>query len=77
MAGAVIGAAAGMLAGAAGFTVLGLTAGSMWLVGAAVGSLFDNRFTQMGFNQNSPYLLALGPTSKHEIAAYTYTNHLW
>lgn len=59
MAGAVIGAAAGMLAGAAGFTVLGLTAGSMWLVGAAVGSLFDNR-SPMGFNQNSP-TYSLGP----------------
>lgn len=59
MAGAVIGAAAGMLAGAAGFTVLGLTAGTMWLAGAAIGSLFDNR-SQMGFNQNSP-TYSLGP----------------
>ncbi len=59
MAGAVIGAAAGMLAGAAGFTVLGLTAGTMWLAGAAFGSLFDNR-SPMGFNQNSP-TYSLGP----------------
>jgi len=70
MAGAVIGAAAGMLAGAAGFTVLGLTAGSMWLVGAAVGSLFDNR-SQMGFNQNSP-TYSLGPlqNTKSQLILY-------
>ena len=59
MAGAVIGAAAGMLAGAAGFTVLGLTAGTMWLAGAAIGSLFDNR-SPMNFNQTSP-TYSLGP----------------
>lgn len=59
MAGVAIGAAAGMLAGAAGFTVLGLTAGTMWLAGAAIGSLFDNR-SPMGFNQNSP-TYSLGP----------------
>jgi predicted phage tail protein len=57
--GAAVGAVAGMLAGSAGLTVLGLTAGSMWLVGAAVGSLFDNR-SPMGFNQNSP-TYSLGP----------------
>lgn len=50
--GAALGGLLGMAAGAAGFVVAGFTAGTMWMVGAAVGSLFDKPDTD--FNLNSP-----------------------
>lgn len=50
--GALIGAAAGMAAGAAGWVLAGFTAGTMWIAGAAIGSLFDS--PDVGFDLQSP-----------------------
>jgi hypothetical protein len=53
--GAAIGALVGMAAGAAGVVVAGFTAGTMWMAGAAVGSLFDEPpKTDFGVSSDSP-----------------------
>ena len=59
--GAAIGALIGMAAGAAGFTIAGISAGLMWAVGASVGSLFDKPKIS-GFSQESP-TYSFGPIS--------------
>ena len=50
--GAVIGGLLGMVAGSAGVVVAGFTAGTMWIAGAAIGSLFDK--PQVDFKVSSP-----------------------
>ena len=51
--GAVIGGLLGMVAGSAGVIVAGFTAGTMWIAGAAIGSLFDKP-PQVDFKASSP-----------------------
>jgi len=51
--GAVIGGLIGMAAGAAGVIFAGFTAGTMWIAGAAIGSLFDKP-PQVDFKASSP-----------------------
>jgi len=50
--GAAIGAIVGALAGAGGFVLAGFTYGTMWIAGAAIGSLFDK--PQVDFKTSSP-----------------------
>lgn len=50
--GAAIGAIVGALAGAGGFVLAGFTYGTMWIAGAAIGSLFDK--PQVDFKVSSP-----------------------
>lgn len=53
--GAAVGALVGMAAGAAGVVIAGFTAGTMWVAGAAIGSLFDSPpKTDFGVSSDSP-----------------------